>query len=56
MVNWKIAIGLTTTALNIGRSFEYIKNKYGFLTAILTHFGLSIGSCLALIDILYLEW
>lgn len=53
--DWKIALGLTSTFFSIGKSFEYIIKKYGFITGVLTHFGVAVSSCLCFLDILYIE-
>lgn len=56
IMDWRIATGITTTFFSIGKSFDYIKGKYGFITNCITHFGLSLAGAFALLDILYLEW
>lgn len=55
MTNWKLSIGLTTTFFSMGKSFEYIMKKYGFICTVITHLGVSIAATTCLIDVLYLE-
>jgi len=55
MLDWKIALGVTSTFYSIGKSFEYIKRKYGILTSVLTHIGLSVASTLMFLNIMYIR-
>lgn len=54
-LKWKYAIGLATTFFQIGRSFDYIRDKYGIVTGILTHIGLSFASFFVICDLLLIE-
>ena len=55
IMDWKYAIGVTSTFYSIGQSFEFIKKKYGIITGMICHLGMSLASTIALMDILYLE-
>jgi len=55
IMNWKLAIGFTTTFFSVASSFEYIKSKYGFLTCVITHIGMSLASTFCWMDVLFLE-
>lgn len=56
IMDWKYAVGMMTNFFSIGRSFDYIKEKYGIITCMITHIGMSFASMLVLYDILFLGW
>lgn len=37
------AIPLVGTFFSVGRSMSHIKNKYGIVSSIVTHYGISLG-------------
>jgi hypothetical protein len=37
------AVPLVGTFFSVGRSMSHIKNKYGIVSSIVTHYGISIG-------------
>ena len=53
IMEWKTAFLMVFTYFSIGKSLEYIKYKYGLISAILTHFGLSLGFALIFLDVIY---
>ena len=40
----------------MAKSLEYVKEKHGLITCIITHIGLSLAGFLAFLDILILKW
>lgn len=56
MMNWKLALGITSTFFSIGQSFDYIKQKHGIISSILSHIGMSLAAAFCLMDVLYIEW
>jgi hypothetical protein len=39
---WR-SLPLVTSFFSVGRSMSHIKNKYGFISAIITHYGITIA-------------
>lgn len=47
--DWEFAIGFAAYFYSIGRSFEYIREKYGLITCLMAHYGMTFASSLAII-------
>jgi len=53
---WRYAVGMMTNFFSIARSFDFIKEKYGIITCVITHIGMSLSSTIVFYDILFLDW
>ncbi|CAK90055.1 unnamed protein product (macronuclear) [Paramecium tetraurelia] len=47
--DWEFAIGFSTYFMSIGGSFEHIREKYGFITCLMAHYGMTLAASLALL-------
>lgn len=47
--NWEFALGFGCYFYSIGRSFEYIREKYGLITCLMAHYGMTIASSIVLL-------
>lgn len=53
VIGLKSAIMFTLTYLSFGRSMQFMKEKYGYLSCVMTHVGLSLGMVLCFCDAIY---
>ena len=53
IVGIKSAFMFTMTYLSFGRSMQFMKEKYGYGSCVLTHLGLSLGMVLCFFDVIY---
>ena len=51
--NWRVGCGFFMTYLSIGRSFEYIKDNYGIISAIIGHIGMNLALIILIAKIYY---
>lgn len=47
--DWEFSIGFSTYFMSIGGSFEHIREKYGFITCLMAHYGMTLAASLALL-------
>ena len=53
VIGLKSAFMFTLTYLSFGRSMQFMKEKYGYISCIFTHVGLSLGMVLCFCDAIY---
>lgn len=53
VIGLKSAIMFTLTYLSFGRSMQFMKEKYGYISCIMTHLGLAMGMVLCFCDAIY---
>jgi len=53
VVGLKTAVMFTLTYLSFGRSMQFMKEKYGYISCVFTHVGLSMGMVLCFCDAIY---
>lgn len=55
LIGLKSAFIFTMTYLSFGRSMQFMKEKYGYLSCVFTHLGISLGILFVFFDVLYLQ-
>lgn len=53
VVGLKSAVMFTITYLSFGRSMQFMKAKYGYISCVFTHVGLSLGVVCCFFDVIY---
>lgn len=53
VIGFKSAVMFTLTYLSFGRSMQFMKEKYGYISCLFTHIGLSLGMVLCFCDAIY---
>lgn len=47
--DWEFAIGFSMYFYSIGRAFEHIRSKFGLITCLLAHYGMTFASSIAIL-------
>lgn len=46
---FELTLGFATYFMSIGGSFEHIREKYGLITCLMAHYGMTLAASLALL-------